>query len=70
MDIEELAVTLKMLDINYIIENKKIYINSNYVYADEEFEIFIKKLLIDNNFQYKYYQRDYNSIEWFVMIKE
>jgi hypothetical protein len=71
MDIEELAITLKMLDIEYIMENKKIYINSNYIYADNKFEIFIKKLLINNNFQYKckYSQINFNYIKWFIIIK-
>jgi hypothetical protein len=69
MNLEELLITLKMLDIKYDNQGSNVYINSNYLYADEELEFALKKLLINNGYKYRYSQWDIDSTEWFCIFK-
>jgi hypothetical protein len=63
MELEELLVTFKILDINYYytFNNKDILIDlaNNFIFRPELFEIIIK-LLLENN--YKFYFTEYDEL--------
>jgi hypothetical protein len=50
MNLEELMVTLKMLDIPYAMDRKYFYIKG----CNFDTKIFLRNLLKDNNIKYKY----------------